>query len=600
MGSWKMLRDYQSEAVKAAIDWMRKCFKPCVLVLATGAGKSHVIAAIADWYIEKTNKRVLVLGPNKEIVEQNYTKFLSTGNPASIYCASLNRKILKHRVIFGSPETVMNSIERFNNFGLVIIDETHGLTNTVKSIIASLKTTDPNLRIVGLTATPYRMGTGYIYGHHYERGIQTEEFAIDPFYESCVYEVPPRFLIDSGFLTPPTTEVSEIQYDTDDLKMGKNGFTSASVDKAFVGQGRKTAQIVADVVAKSYDRKCVMIFAASVKHADEVMQSLPPGISKCVTGKTHSGERSHIINMAKTGKVKYLVSVGALTTGVDIPLVDVVAILRATESASLFQQITGRGLRLCDDKYDCLVLDYAENIKRLCPDGDIFEPEIKARKATESEPMNVCCPLCSHHNTFFARPNPEGYDYTDDGYFADLAGNKIMLDEKELPSHFGRRCNGAILTKGELEQCGYKWSFKECPECHYENDIAARFCTKCREELVDPNEKLKIEAAKIAKDPYAVKFGNVNEMTMTKHLAPKGECIHVKYVTDDVTVSEWLFPEGGSQFLVNKWLSFAEKAYADIPRSNDDAINMTRKRPKEIAYRKMRGTKFHEVVARGF
>jgi DNA repair protein RadD len=595
-----MLRDYQSKAVNAAIDWIRKCFEPCVLVLATGAGKSHVIAALADWYIEKTSKRVLVLGPNKEIVEQNYLKFLTTGNPASIYCASLNRKILKHRVVFGSPDTVINSIDRFTNFGLVIIDETHGLTNTVKVIVDSLKKADPKLRIVGLTATPYRMNTGYIYGHHYERGIQTEEFAIEPFYESCVYEVPPRFLIERGFLTTPTSEIVETSYDTSELKMGRNGYTSASIDKAFVGKGRKTAQIIEEVVSKSRSRKCVMIFAASVAHAKEVMQSLPPELSKCVTGKTKGSERTHIINLAKNGKVKYLVSVGALTTGVDIPIVDVVAILRATESASLFQQIVGRGLRLADDKHDCLILDYAENIKRLCPDGDIFEPEVKARKPTDSEPMQVSCPLCSHQNTFFARPNPEGYEYTDDGYFADLAGNKIELNEKELPSHFGRRCNGAILTKGELDQCAYKWSFKECPECNYENDIAARFCKKCREELVDANEKLKIEAAKIAKDPYSVKFANVNQMTMTKHLGQKGECLHVKYFTKEVVVSEWFFPEANTTFHINRWIAFSEKSYGFVPKTNDEAIRENKTAPKEIAYRKMRGTKFHEVVSRGF
>lgn len=467
--------------------------------------------------------------------------------------------------------------------------------------MSELKKQDENLRVVGLTATPYRMGTGYIYGHHYERGIMSEEFAINPFYKSCVYEVPPRFLIERGFLTPPTTESSELHYDTGGLKMGKNGFTNASIDKAFVGKGRKTAMIVADIVERAKHRHCVMMFAANVAHAKEVMASLPPELSKLVTGETPSGERTQIINQAKQAKVKYLVSVGTLTTGVDITIVDVVAILRATESVSLFQQIVGRGLRLDDRKDDCLVLDYAENVERLCQGGDIFEPEIKARKPSESEPIDVLCPVCSHHNLFSARPNKEGYLYSDDGYFTDLAGNKIEEEEgKPIPSHFGRRCTNAFLANGELNQCAYKWTFKECPSCGHENDIAARFCSVCKEEIIDPNEKLKIEAAKIAKDPYSVKFTTVDSVHVTKHLGPKGECVLVQYITKEGTFPEWFHPEATNDFLINKWVAFADQAYEVPPKTNDEAISFPIKTPTEIAYKKQRGSKYFEIRARQF
>ena len=102
-----------------------------------------------------------------------------------------------------------------------------------------------------------------------------------------------------------------------------------------------------------------MLFAATVRHAEEVMASLPPDLSAMITGDTPKGERASIIARFKARRIKYLVNVAVLTTGFDAPHVDVIAILRKTESVGLLQQIIGRGLRLHDDKRDCLVLDYA-------------------------------------------------------------------------------------------------------------------------------------------------------------------------------------------------------------------------------------------------
>lgn len=594
-----MLRDYQSDAVQESITWIRKSLEPFCATLATGAGKSHVLAAIAEWFYKHTGKKVLVLGPNRDIVTQNREKYLATGNPASMFSASAGPKDLKHPVIFGSPLTVINAMHRFNDIGLVLIDETHILTETVKSIVEQLRVKNPKLRVGGVSASPYRMMTGYIYGHHYKTGYLDETEAIDPYYTSCVYEISPHDLIARGFLTPPTTIATADHYDTSGLEVDNKGqYTQDSLDKAFTGHGRKTALIIQDVVNKSRDRKCVMLFASTRKHAAEIMASLPKELSALVTGETKPTERKRIINAAKLGKLKYLVSIGALTTGVDVPIVDVIALLRSTESVSLLQQIVGRGLRLADDKLDCLVLDYAENIENHCPHGDIFSPEIKTRKKAESEPIDVVCPLCSHHNEFSARPNLDGFGYSDDGYFLDLAGEKLEHEGQPLPSHFGRRCTGAILTGGELDRCSYKWSFKECPECEHENDIAARFCTKCRCEIVDPNEKLKVEHAKLAKDPYAVKFAPVESITYELHQSAKAQMIKATFVLEDKKINEFLHPEG-TKWLKDKWSKVSEKAFGRVIKTNKQVIEYayTSKTPKEIAYRKNRDTKHNEVVA---
>lgn len=167
IGNWgnvMQLRPYQQDAVDSAIAWMRKSTEPALLGLSTGAGKSHIAAAIALWITQKTGKKVLVLQPSKELTSQNFEKYLATGEKASIFSASANSKCTRHNVVYATPKTVLNSIARFGDaFGAVIIDEAHQTTPTIKQIIDSIRAKNPMLRVIGMTATPYRMGTGYIY-----------------------------------------------------------------------------------------------------------------------------------------------------------------------------------------------------------------------------------------------------------------------------------------------------------------------------------------------------------------------------------------------------------------------------------------------------
>lgn len=339
------LRPYQQDAVDAAINWIKKCVDPCCITAATGSGKSHIVAELARIIHGMSGKNVLCTAPSAELVVQNRAKYLLTGNPASMFSASGGGKCLKHPVVFGTPDTIINSLLKFGDrFAAVIIDECHRLTPTLKKIISHMKEKNPLLRVIGLSASPYRLGDGYVYGNHYKYG--KEESAIDPFFHTCVYEIGARYLIDEGFLTPPVFEASDNHYDTSGLRVSSSGqFISSDIERAFEGRGRKTAGIVADVVANSRGRKGVMIFAATVQHAEEIMESLPPGNSRMVVGTTMAADRKKIIEDFKEQKFKYLVNVSVLTTGFDAPHVDVVAILRATESVALLQQIVGRSLR---------------------------------------------------------------------------------------------------------------------------------------------------------------------------------------------------------------------------------------------------------------
>lgn len=472
------LRPYQRSAVDAIYSWIKKRLNPCLLEACTGAGKSHIIAALAHKIFSESGKRVLVLQPSAELVTQNHEKYLLTGEPASIYSASAGTKCLAHPVIFATPMSIKNSLDKndWSGFALIVIDECDLLTPTVKTIISELRGLNPAIRVVGLTATPYRMGTGYIYATDDLGNPVPSDQTREPYFARRVFNITAHDLLLAGFLTPPLVGV-----------IGEGGYGDHPRTAS------KTARIMADVVTQSVDRRGVLIFAATVDHAHECMAGLPPdGSAALVTGETPRRAREAIVMRVKAHEIKYIVNVGVFTVGFDAPHIDVIALLRATESPRLLQQIIGRGLRLYPGKADCLVLDYARNLEQHFPDGDIFNPEITASGAKGGGGrIEAVCEICGAVNKMTSRPNPDKLGVDTHGYHLDLDGNRVITDAGPLSAHFGRRCGGLIpVAGGGLEQCGYRWTFKQCPECGAENDIAARKCEACKHILVDPNAKL--------------------------------------------------------------------------------------------------------------
>lgn len=524
------------------MEWVRKTTDPGLIEAPTGSGKSHIIAAIAaDLHQISGGKHILCLAPSAELVTQNREKY---PGPSSIFSASAGGTSLRHPVVFGTPLTVKNKVRRFGpEFCAVVLDEAHRLTPTIRHIIEHMREQNPNLRVLGLSATPYRLGEGYIYAIDPDgRPTQAE----DPYFAKCLYRIQARELIAQGYLTPPVVGRAIEHYETLGLELNsRHQFDARDIDRAFHGHGRKTSRIVADVVAQSRDRQGVMIFAATIQHAQEVMASLPPGLSALVTGKTKRADRERILRRFKARELKYLVNVAVLTTGFDAPHVDVIALLRATESVSLLQQIIGRGLRIEDGKQDCLILDYAENVERHCPDGDVFDPQITVRRqAAEAEELEAICEECGTPNTFRARKNDDGFQVDEHGYFLDLAGNRIQTDHGFMPAHYGRRCFGMRKVGATHERCDYRWTLKECPECGAENDIAARYCEQCRGELIDPNEKLRIEFAALKKDPTRIQTDEVLDMQVQPTVSRAGnECLRVVWTTPYRSFTTWLTPK---------------------------------------------------------
>jgi len=556
------LRPYQHEAVARTIAHFRGSDAPAVVVLPTGSGKSLVIAELA----RIARGRVLVLAHVRELVEQNHAKYEAYGLSADIFSAGLKRKEATRQVVFGSVQSVINGLDSFSagDFTLVVIDECHRVSlekdASYRRVISALGEANPRLKVLGLTATPYRLGQGFIFHRHHHGMVRGDE---DCFFKDCVFEQPLRLMVRQGYLSEPRRiDVAIEGYDFSALAPGIGGSFNEQEMNQVVKGARATPGIVADVMARAEDRQGVMLFCSTVEHAEEVTGLLPAAETALITGTTASDERERLIAAFKARALKYLVNVSVLTTGFDAPHVDLIAILRPTESVSLYQQIIGRGLRLAPGKRDCLILDYAGN------PWDIYAPEVAApRPAGDTEPVQVECPECGHANLFWGR-----------------------MDGELVIEHFGRRCQGLIernepgmkdesdrqggaasganksqgaasgankgqgaasggnkgqgAASGASEQCSFRFRFKACECCGAENDIAARTCHGCGERLVDPDDKLR-EALKL-RDARVLR---VSAMQLETARNGRGlERLKISYYDEDGTaLAEWFALETPAQ-----------------------------------------------------
>ena len=583
------LRPYQQRCVDAALEWVRKSIEPCLIDAAPAAGKSFMIAAIANELNRISGKRVLCLAPSAELVKQNHAKFLLTGERASIFSASAGVKSTRNVVVFGTPGTVKNSISRFcqegpEGFCAVIVDECHGITPTIKSIIAAMRQANPMLRVIGLSGTPFRLGSGYIFrlwpddenGNARANGDDT---CRDPYFTKCVYRVSAREMLDEGFITPMVIgQIGSENYDTSGIVLLPNGtLDHGTVERAFEGHGRKTAAIVADVIEKARARPGgIMYFAATVRHAQEVLASLPPKTSAMVTGDEcvmagRPATRNAVITAYRARQVRHLVSVGTLTTGFDVEHTETIALLRYTESAALLQQILGRAWRLADGKPDSLLLDYAGNVERHFPDGDIYSPVIRAGKAGGGgEQIEAECPDCGHINEFALNGEYADYQRDKHGYCLDVFGRQILTEYGPVAAHYGRRCFGQLKAgpHGQYERCGYRWTGKGCPHCGEVNDIAARYCYVCKGEIVDPNEKLAADFKAMKRDPSQVQTDEVLSMTLKEGVSAKGNrTIRADFVTPYRQFSVWFLPEARHSQGIRDWVAFKPYAEGQAPQT---------------------------------
>ena len=385
-------RWYQAEAVQQAWEFIRqKPGNPCI-VLPTGAGKSLVIAMIARDVVAWKG-RALVLAHRAELLKQNAEKISSClpGLDVGVFSAGLGKKDHGQDVVVAGVQSCYKKKAAYNigHRDILIVDEAHLIPlsgdGMYRQLLEHLLAINPRMRVMGLTATPYRLDHGEVCS---EENLLTE----------ICYEVPLLKLIEDGFLCPL---VSKDPVHTMHLEgVGTRGgeYIQSQLDTQ-AAQSDVVRAAALELLGWTMERKSVLLFSPGRKHArmlmDHLASQVPMEQVAYIDGLTPPGERASTLEAFKAGHKKYLINIDVLTTGFDAPNVDCVGLFRPTLSPGLLYQMVGRGFRLHPSKQNCLVLDFAGNISRHGPIDQLKAPDRKRRgDGTPGEAPTKSCPQC--------------------------------------------------------------------------------------------------------------------------------------------------------------------------------------------------------------
>lgn len=391
-------RDYQYEAVNSIYSYFETGSGNPLVAMPTGTGKSLVIAEfIRSVYEQWPFQRVMMLTHVKELIEQNAQKLqqLWPTAPLGIFSAGLKQKDIIMPIIFAGVASVAKSPEIFGHRDLIIIDEAHLLSpnesTMYQQVIKKLKDINPFLKVIGLTATPYRIKQGMLI----EDGSIFTDICIDLTSVGAFN----RFIAE-GYLAPLVPQPTKTDIDFSGVGVSAGDFKINDLD-AVVDTDKVTYEAVKEMIEKGYDRKCWLIFANSVKNSEHIASMLQSfGVSAAaVHSKKSDAENDEILKAFKSGELRAIVNNNKLTTGFDHPPIDMIGMLRATLSPGLWVQMLGRGTRPSPDtgKENCLVLDFAKNTPRLGPINDPRKPQKPGAKKTGDVPAKLC-PSCNTYN----------------------------------------------------------------------------------------------------------------------------------------------------------------------------------------------------------
>lgn len=444
------LRWYQEDAVASVFDYFRtKKGAPCV-VLPTGSGKTPVIAELCRQVVE-WGGRAIVLAHVKELLEQSREKlglFLPS-EAVGVYSAGLNERTTATPVIVAGIQSVYQRAEELGEFHLIVVDEAHLIPpegcGRYRQFLDAEKTVSPKARLVGLTATPFRLGSGWITKDRAEKNDDGDRLL-----DEIVYEVSILDLISAGFLSPLVSQGTRAALDLTNVHTVRGDFDEGEVEN-LLGRRSILSPICHEIVEKTRDRQKVLIFCNRLASARKVAQSIKAQDAEndvvVVDGATPPRERDAIVRRFKGEKkadlfgaieekpLKYVCNVGVFTTGFDAPNVDCVALIRPTKSLALYQQMVGRGLRLAEGKQNCLVLDFGGNIDR---HGPLDMPRPSDDEISSSKKPWRECPQC---RSFVS------YSYPD----CPICGAKFPKGASDPDSNLTARSSSSSLFGEEAE-----------------------------------------------------------------------------------------------------------------------------------------------------
>lgn len=389
-------RWYQREAVNSIFEYFQagNTGNP-IVALPTGTGKSVVIGTFVKeclhWW---PGTKILMLTHRKELIDQNSKKLLAmwADAPVGIYSDGLGKKQTGNLVTFAGIASVAKKPELFFPANLTMIDECHLVsqketTNYRKFLEQGLRY-NPNMKVVGLTATPYRHGMGDLT----LGGVFT-----DRCYDLTGKDAFNRLLAE-GFLCRLIPKQTNVELSAEGVSIRGGEYVEKELQEA-VDRPDITAAAIRELVALGSERNHWLIFSSGIKHAKHIQEAIASFGISCAVVSGEMDDRDDVLADFKAGKIRAVVNNNVLTTGFDFPEIDLIGVLRPTRSTALWVQMLGRGTRPAKGKQNCLVLDFARNTLRLGPINDPVLPSAKKKRTDEPGQVPVkICPTCGTYN----------------------------------------------------------------------------------------------------------------------------------------------------------------------------------------------------------
>lgn len=382
------LRDYQRAAIEALYSYLEREDGNALVVLPTGSGKSLVMAelvrdACVSWPDHRP--RILILAHVKELLEQN-SREIRAHYPEcdlGIYSAGLNCRDSRNQVLVASIQSVYRRAFDLGRFDLILVDEAHLIPRTsdtmYQTFLTNARLMNPAVRVIGLTATDYRLDSGRLTDGE------------DAFFHKVVYEANVGDLIRQGYLCRVSTFRTSTHFDVSGVHVRGGEFISGELAKV-VDVDPLTKAAVKEMIEAGKDRLAWLVFCSSVAHAEHVCAALnaawiPSGV---VTADTSLEERAEMVRNFKAGHLRALCNMNVFTTGFNVPHVDLIALLRPTKSPGLYVQMVGRGTRNAPGKQNCLILDFGQNIERFGPIDALVVERGREKEGTGEAPVKEC------------------------------------------------------------------------------------------------------------------------------------------------------------------------------------------------------------------
>lgn len=391
------LRPYQSEGLDAIWSYFANGGKghPAI-AWPTGTGKSIVPAIfIRDVMKKWPNQRFLMITHVKELIQQNYDvlKLVWPDAPVSIYSAGLKLKNPAMPVVFGGVQSMIKNPAIFGSRDIIFIDEAHLInqddTSMYQTFLATMKLLNSRVKVIGMTATPFRMGQGLITDNGLFTDIVHDITGIEQF----------NRLIAEGYLSPLIPLRTKQELDVSGVQINKGEFVANQLQSA-VDKKDINFNICKEIVEAGHDRKSWLVFASGIEHSEHIAELLSTFGIECaaVHSKQKSDYNDSAIKAFKEGRLRAIANYGKLTTGFNNPEIDLIPMIRPTLSVPLWVQMLGRGTRPALGKKNCLVLDFARNTPRLGPINDPIIPKKKG-EGTGDIPVKLCGSCGAYNHT---------------------------------------------------------------------------------------------------------------------------------------------------------------------------------------------------------